>query len=81
MGEDGLFIRTQRAIGDAYMLSRVYNAAGVEDPERLQSLLSRHRGGPDRSGRGRGGRSGGRGHRDRASSNFVPVSTNKRKVR
>ena len=81
MGEDGLFVRTQQAIGDVYKLSRVYNAAGVEDPERLQSLLSRHRGGPDRSGRGRGGRSGGRGHRDRAGSNFVPVSSNKRKVR
>ena len=66
--------------GDPYMLSRVYNAAGAEDPDRLQALLSRHRGGSDRSGRGRGGHSRGRERRDRAGSNFVPVSTNKRKV-
>ena len=80
VGEDGLFVRTQRAAGDSYILSRVYNAAGVEDPERLQSLLSRHHDGPDRSRRGRGGRSGGRERRDRIGSNFVPLPTNKRKV-
>ena len=80
VGEDGLFVRTQRVVGDPYTLARVYNAAGAEDPDRLQSLLSRHRGGPDRSGRGRGGHSRGRDRRDRAGSNFVPVSTNKRKV-
>ena len=66
VGEDGLFVRTQRVVGDPYMLARVYNAAGVEDPDRLQSLLSRHRSGPDHSGRGRGGHSGGRERRDRA---------------
>ena len=80
VGEDGLFVRTQRVVGDPYMLARVYNAAGAEDPDRLQALLSRHRGGSDRSGRGRGGHSRGRERRDRAGSNFVPVSTNKRKV-
>ena len=80
MGEDGLFVRTQRAAGDNYILSRVYNAAGVEDPERLKSLLSRHHEGPDRSRRGRGGRSWGRDRCDRYGSNFVPLPSNKRKV-
>ena len=80
VGEDGLFVRTQRVMGDPYLLTRVYNAAGAEDPDRLQSLLSRHRGGPERSGRGRGGHSRGRERHDRVGSNFVPVSSNKRKV-
>ena len=80
VGEDGLFVRTQQAAGDYYILSRVYNAAGVEDPERLKSLLSRHQDGPERAGRGRGGRSGGRDRRDRFGSNFVPMPSNKRKV-
>ena len=80
MGEDGLFVRTQQAAGDYYVLCRVYNAAGVEDPERLKSLLNRHQDGLERAGRGRGGHSGGRDRRGRRGSNFVPIPTNKRKV-
>ena len=82
VGEDGLFVRTQLAAGDYYVLSRVYNAAGVEDPDRLNSLLSRHQDGSERSRRGRGGRSGGRERRDRdrPGSNFTRLASNKRKV-
>ena len=80
MGKDGLFVRVQQAAGDYYVLCRVYNAAGVEDPDRLKSLLSRQQEGAVRAGRGRGGRSGGRDRRDRPGSNYEPVLTQKRKV-
>ena len=80
MGEDGLFVRTQSTAGAFYVLCCVYNAAGVEDPDRLRSLQSRHQEGAQRGGGGRGGRSRGSHRRDRPGSNFEPVLTQKRKV-